>query len=64
VEAPALLKRELAKSETAQANWDKLAFPHKKEMARSIGEVKQEETRARRLARVMDVLKNGREWTG
>jgi uncharacterized protein YdeI (YjbR/CyaY-like superfamily) len=33
-------------------------------MARSIVEVKQEATRARRLAKVMDVLKNGKKWTG
>lgn len=64
VEAPTALKKELAKSKTAQANWDKLAFTHKKEMARSIVEVKQEETRARRLAKVMDVLKNGKKWMG
>ena len=27
-------------------------------------EVKQEQTRVRRLAKVMDVLKNGKKWTG
>jgi hypothetical protein len=27
-------------------------------------QVKQEETRARRLAKMMDVLKNGKKWTG
>lgn len=64
VEIPPLLKKELAKSKTAQANWGKLSFTHRKEMARSIAEVKQEETRARRLAKVMDVLKNGKKWTG
>jgi hypothetical protein len=64
VEAPAPLRRELARSKTAQANWDKLAFTHNKEMARSIVEVKQEETRARRLAKVMEVLKNGKKWMG
>jgi hypothetical protein len=64
VTPPALLKKELAKSKAARANWEKLSFTHKKEMARSIAEVKQEETRARRLAKVMDVLKNGKKWTG
>lgn len=40
--APAqLLKKELAKSKTAQVNRDKLASTPKKEMARSILEVKQ-----------------------
>jgi len=64
VTLPSPLKKELAKNKTAQANWEKLAFTHKKEMARSIVEVKQEETRARRLAKVMDVLKNGKKWMG
>jgi bacteriocin resistance YdeI/OmpD-like protein/uncharacterized protein DUF1905 len=64
VETPLLLKKELANSKTAQANWEKLSFTHRKEMARSITEVKQEETRQRRLAKVMDILKNGKKWTG
>jgi hypothetical protein len=64
VKAPALLQRELARNKTAQANWDKLAFTHKKEMARSIVEAKQAETRTRRLAKVVDVLNNGKKWTG
>jgi uncharacterized protein YdeI (YjbR/CyaY-like superfamily) len=33
-------------------------------MARSILEAKQEETRTRRLAKVMDILKTGKKWTG
>jgi hypothetical protein len=64
VDPPPVLKKELAKSKTAQANWEKQSFTNRKEMARSITEVKKEETRVRRLARVMDVLKNGRKWTG
>jgi uncharacterized protein YdeI (YjbR/CyaY-like superfamily) len=64
VTPPALLKIELAKSKAARANWEKLSFTHKKEMARSIVEVKQEETRGRRLAKVMDVPKSGKKWTG
>jgi hypothetical protein len=64
VEVPSLLKKELAKSKPAQANWEKLSFTHRKEMARSITDVKQEETRQRRLAKVMDVLKTGKKWTG
>jgi Domain of unknown function (DUF1905)/Bacteriocin-protection, YdeI or OmpD-Associated len=64
VTPPPSLKKELVKNKTAQANWTKLAFTHKKEMARSIVEAKQEETRARRLAKVMDVLKNGEKWMG
>jgi hypothetical protein len=64
VDPPALLKKELAKSKAAQMNWERQSFSNKKEMARAILDVKQEETRARRLAKVMDVLKNGKRWTG
>src|SRR5579862_3665896 len=64
VEIPDLLKKELSKSKPAQSNWEKQSFTNRKEMARSITEVKQEETRARRPAKVMDVLKNGKKWTG
>jgi uncharacterized protein YdeI (YjbR/CyaY-like superfamily) len=54
----------LAKSKTAQANWEKMSFTNKKEMANCIREAKQEETRARRLAKVMGILKSGEKWTG
>jgi Domain of unknown function (DUF1905)/Bacteriocin-protection, YdeI or OmpD-Associated len=64
IDPPPQLKKELAKSKTARANWDKQSFTNKKEMARAIREVKQEETRLRRLAKVMDVLKNGKKWRG
>jgi hypothetical protein len=64
VEAPEELKKELAKHKAARERWETLAFTIKKEMARSITEAKQEETKERRLAKVMDVLKNGRKWTG
>ncbi|HXC43264.1 MAG TPA: YdeI/OmpD-associated family protein [Candidatus Dormibacteraeota bacterium] len=64
VDAPPLLKKELAKNKTARANWEKLAFTHKKEMAQAILGAKREETRTRRLAKVMDVLKTGTKWTG
>jgi Domain of unknown function (DUF1905)/Bacteriocin-protection, YdeI or OmpD-Associated len=64
VEAPPELERELAKSKKAQQRWGELAFTHKKEMAISISGAKQEETRQRRLAKVMQVLKSGAKWTG
>jgi hypothetical protein len=64
VEAPPLLKKALAKGKTAQANWERLSFTHKKEMARAIVGAKQEETRARRLAKVVEILKTGAKWTG
>ena len=64
VEVPLLLQKELAKSKTARANWEMQSFTNKKEMARAIVEAKQEETRARRVAKVMDVLKSGKKWIG
>jgi bifunctional DNA-binding transcriptional regulator/antitoxin component of YhaV-PrlF toxin-antitoxin module len=64
VEAPAILKKELARNKTAQANWEKLSFTHKKEMALAISGAKQEETRTRRLAKIMQILKTGARWTG
>jgi hypothetical protein len=64
VEAPPLLKKALAKNKAAKANWEKLAFTHKKEMAVSIEGAKQEETRARRLAKVVKVLETGTKWAG
>jgi hypothetical protein len=64
VEAPPLLKKALAKNKTAQANWEKLSFTHKKEMALAIVGAKQEETRARRLGKIVEILKTGAKWTG
>jgi Flp pilus assembly protein CpaB len=64
VEAPAILKKELARNKTAQANWEKLSFTHKKEMTLAISGAKQEETRTRRLAKIMQILKTGARWTG
>jgi hypothetical protein len=64
VEAPPLLKKALAKSKTAQATWEKLSFTHKKEMALAIVGAKQEETRARRLEKIVEILKTGAKWKG
>ncbi len=64
VEAPVELRKELGKSKVARERWDGLAFTHKKEMALSVSGAKQEETKKRRLAKVMNVLKNGARSTG
>ena len=64
VEAPPELQGELKKNKQAQLRWEQLAFTHKKEMAISIRDAKREETRKRRLAKVMQVLKTGAKWTG
>src|SRR5579863_6478140 len=63
VEVPAVLKKALAKSKTAQANWKKYSFSNQKEMALAISGAKQEETRKRRLARIVDIVKSGKKWT-
>jgi hypothetical protein len=64
VEAPAELAKELAKNKKAQERWESSAYTVKKEMVRSIVEAKQEETKKRRLAKVMEILKSGAKWTG
>lgn len=64
VEAPPELAKELKKNKKALERWETLAFTHKKEMANSIRDAKQEETKKRRLVKVMDVLKTGAKWTG
>jgi len=64
VEAPPVLKKELAKNKAAQANWKKLSFTHKKEMALAIVGAKQEETRTRRLVKIVEILKTGAKWKG
>lgn len=64
VEPPPELKKELAKSKKAAEKWESLSFTHKKEMALAISGPKQEETKNRRLAKVMNVLKTDAKWTG
>jgi hypothetical protein len=64
VEPPPELKKALTKNKKAKKRWDSLAFTHKKEMAVSIRDAKQEETKKRRLAKVMDVLNSDKKWTG
>ncbi|HEX3820956.1 MAG TPA: YdeI/OmpD-associated family protein [Candidatus Sulfotelmatobacter sp.] len=64
IEAPPELKKELAKSKNAAEKWQSLSFTHKKEMALAISGAKQEETKKRRLAKVMNVLKTDAKWTG
>jgi len=64
VEAPPELKEELKKNKKAQERWDCLSFTYKKEMAASIRGAKQEETKKRRLAKIVEVLRTGAKWTG
>jgi Domain of unknown function (DUF1905)/Bacteriocin-protection, YdeI or OmpD-Associated len=64
IEALPELKKELSKNKKAKERWDELAFTVKKEMANAISGAKQEETKKRRLAKVMQILKSGAKWTG
>jgi uncharacterized protein YdeI (YjbR/CyaY-like superfamily) len=64
IEPPPELKKELTKNKKAREKWDGLAFTVKKEMAHSITGAKQEETKTRRLAKVMKVLTTSAKWTG
>jgi len=64
VQVPPALQKELLKSKAALANWKKLCYTHQKEIAVSITGAKQEETRARRLAKSMNILKTGKKWAG
>jgi uncharacterized protein YdeI (YjbR/CyaY-like superfamily) len=64
VDAPPERMKELAKSKSGQTRWDELAFPQQKEIANSMLSAKQEETRDRKLAKVMRVLKTEAKGTG
>jgi hypothetical protein len=64
VEVPLALKKAMARNRTAQNKWKALSYTHRKEMAISIRDAKQEETRQRRLAKVMEVLNSDKKWTG
>jgi hypothetical protein len=57
VETPPDLARALAADTKAAANWDKLSFTNKKEMALSLTEAKKPETRERRLAAALAKLR-------
>jgi hypothetical protein len=63
VEVPPALKKAMAGTKTARNKWT-LSYTHQKEIAMSIRDAKQEETRRRRLAKVMDVLTSDKKWLG
>ena len=57
VDIPPALARALAKDKAAKAAFDRLSFTYRKEHARAIADAKGEDTRARRLAKIMALLK-------
>lgn len=60
VEVPADLAAALAADPAAQERFDELAYTHRKNFARWVGEAKREATRADRLAKTLQMLREGR----
>src|SRR2546430_8067528 len=59
VEVPAELAAALADDARARAAFEALALSHRKEVARWVGEAKQAATRARRVAKTVELLRPG-----
>jgi hypothetical protein len=59
VEIPSELLAAFERDTAAKAAFDKLAFTHRKEYARWIAEAKKQETRERRVAKALAMLKAG-----
>jgi Bacteriocin-protection, YdeI or OmpD-Associated/Domain of unknown function (DUF1905) len=60
VDVPPALVDALAGDPAAAAAFDGLAFTHRKEFARWVAEAKKDETRDRRLVRVLEMLRDGK----
>jgi uncharacterized protein YdeI (YjbR/CyaY-like superfamily) len=60
VEVPPALAAALAADGEAKGRFDKLAFTHRKEFARWIAEAKREETRERRVAQAVEMIRAGK----
>jgi hypothetical protein len=60
VEVPAALAKALSEDSEARATFDQLAYTHRKEYARWIDEAKRDETRQRRLAKALEMLRQGK----
>ena len=59
VDVPDDLTRALAKDRTAKQAFDALSFTHRKEYAQWVAGAKKQETRDRRLARAVEMLRQG-----
>jgi hypothetical protein len=57
VELPADLAKAIGHDKKASAAWEALSFTNKKEMARSLDEAKRPETREKRLAQAVEILR-------
>jgi hypothetical protein len=60
VEVPEALASALAADAAAKKAFDGLAYTHRKEFARWVGEAKKEETRDRRVGQTLEMLREGR----
>jgi hypothetical protein len=60
VEVPEPLADALAEDPAARAAFDALAFTHRKEFTRWVVDAKRQETRARRVAQTLEMLREGR----
>lgn len=60
VEVPEALSKALAGDAGARAAFDGLAYTHRKEYARWIDEAKRDETRERRVAQALEMLRQGK----
>jgi bifunctional DNA-binding transcriptional regulator/antitoxin component of YhaV-PrlF toxin-antitoxin module len=59
VEVPEDLARALHANPSARERFERLSFTHRKEYARWVAEAKREETRARRVAKTIEMLEAG-----
>ena len=60
VEVPVDLAAALAADPQAAASFEQMAFTHRKEYARWIAEAKRDETRQRRVAQAVEMIKAGK----
>jgi len=60
VALPADFEKALAKSKRAKAAWEKLSYTHQREHVQAIEDAKKPETRARRIAKALDMLEEQR----
>lgn len=63
VELPEALANALAEDSEARGAFDRLAYTHRKEYARWIDEAKRDETRHRRVAQALEMLRQGKTRT-
>src|SRR5271165_5569728 len=58
IELPDFLKKRIAADPKAKEAWDKLSYTHQKEHVRTIADAKREETHEKRIAAMLEMLRN------